>query len=141
MEEEMENLIKEREIRLNTGVETSTIATSIARISTKIVSASKTQSIGQNSVEKLSKDMAVLLLKDIEIEKLTTQLEKIKNDKIRADNTYMDEVQKKIRLTRQIEIYENESLIAQTLVEAKEMIEIYIKYTMTEIWTYIQIIF
>jgi len=42
MEEEMENLIKEREIRLNTGVETSTIATSIARISTKIVSASKT---------------------------------------------------------------------------------------------------
>jgi len=44
--------------------------------------------------------MAVLLLKDIEIEKLTTQLEKIKNDKIRADNTYMDEVQKKIRLTR-----------------------------------------
>lgn len=85
--------------------------------------------------------MGDLLFKDIEIEKLKTLLEKIQNDKIRVDNTHRAEVQKKFRLTRQIDKYENESLIAQTLAKAKEKIGIDINSTMAKLWTSIQIIF
>ena len=102
METKIEKWIKEIELQVNTGV-----GTSIAAVST-----TKTKSTSQNLVEKLSKAMGDLSIKDKEIEKLRVQLEKIQDKKINFDNVYLDEIQKIFKLTKQLEICENESLIA-----------------------------
>ena len=59
MESDMEKMIKERELQINTGVGTST----------KIVSTTEIESTSKNPIEQLSKAMGDLSLKDMEIEK------------------------------------------------------------------------
>jgi len=99
----MEKLIIEKELQLSTTATTSTIVTATPSISRVAVSTVETYPTGSHSAEKLSKPMGDFSLKDIEIEKLKTLLKKVQNDKIRANNTYLVEVQKNFRLTRQIE--------------------------------------
>ena len=131
MEAEIEILIKKRELQISARVGTSTTT----------VSAIETVSTSQNPIEQLSKAMRDLSLKDMEIEKLKIQVEKSQDNKIKVDNAYLVEVKRKFRSIKQLDRYENELVIAQTLSEAKEKIWIDINSTMTELQTSIQIIF
>jgi len=65
----------------------------------------------------------------------------METQKINNDTLYVEEMQKSHRLTRRIEELENESLMAQTLAQAKEKIWANISQAITKDWPSIQIIF
>jgi len=69
------------------------------------------------------------------------QLQKSQEQKINYDNACLDEIQKNYKLNQQLEVYENESLIAKTIAQAKENIWIEINTSMTELQPSIKIIF
>ena len=62
-------------------------------------------------------------------------LQKVEDNKIKADNAYLAEIQNNFKLTRQFEKYMDESINAQNLEEAKENIWIDINSTISYVWT------
>lgn len=91
----------------------STTGTSTTRIYTTTTIIVET--MFTHSTKQLSKAMGDLSLKNQEIEKLKMQLQKIQEQKIKSDNAYLPQIQKNYKLTQQLEVYENEPVIAQTV--------------------------
>lgn len=96
----MEALLKEKEQWEATG--TSTIGTSTQQT---------TQTSTSDSSDKLAQALGELSLTNREMEKLTTTLSKMEENKIKANNAYLAEVQKNYKLVQQIQKYEDQSLI------------------------------
>jgi len=67
MEEEMEKLIKEKDLQLSTATTTSTVVTSTPTISIAAVYTTETDPTSQHLAKQLSKPMGHLSLKYIEI--------------------------------------------------------------------------
>ena len=65
----------------------------------------------------------------------------METQKIKTDTLYVEEMQKTHRLTRKIQELEDESLMAQTLAQAKENIWADIIQAITKFCPSIQIIF
>ena len=59
---------------------------------------------------------------------------------MKINNSYVAELQKSHRLTHRIEFLESDSVMAQTLAQAKENTRVDINQAITEIWPSIQII-
>jgi len=60
---------------------------------------------------------------------------------LQIDNVYLAELQKAHRLTQRIEFLENQSVIGDTITQAKESIWMEINEAITDIWPSIEIIF
>jgi len=82
-----------------------------------------------------------LSLQRQENEKPQQEFKYMEAQKIKNDTLYVEEMQKTHKLTGKIEELENESLMAQTLAQAKENIWADISQAITEVWPSIQIIF
>jgi len=65
----------------------------------------------------------------------------MEENKIKADNEYLGEVQRNFKLTKKIEKYENKSLTTQMLAKAKQSIWHNINANIRELWPSFQIIF
>lgn len=77
--------------------------------------------------------MGDLSLRNVEIENLKTTLQKMKENKIKADNAYISKIEKNFKLTKQLEKYEDESLITHTLSEVEKNIWVDINSTIIEL--------
>jgi len=66
--------------------------------------------------------MGDVSLRNVEIEKLKPSLQRMEENKLKANNAYISEVQKNFRLTKQVEKNADESTSAQTLAQSKEKI-------------------
>ena len=89
----------------------------------------------------LNKVIQELSLQRHENEKLQKKFKNVETQKIKNDTLYVEEMQKTHKLTKNIEEFENESLMAQTFAQAKENIWPDISQAITEVWPSIQIIF
>lgn len=87
------------------------------------------------------KALGDLSLTNQENEKLLGTLRRMEENKIKADNAYLVELEKNFKLTQQIEKYEDLLLIVQILAEVKKNIWYNINANITELWSYLQIIF
>lgn len=85
--------------------------------------------------------MGYLKLKVQEIEKLILQLQKIQEQKMKTNNAYVDEIHKNFKVKKQIEAYESESIMDQTISQEKESTWIDINESMNEFGPSIEIIF
>ena len=136
MEVEMEKLLKEREQSTQLAAIPLTAvpitSTSTARPSTSATITVEGQST--DSSEELIRAMDDLSIRGQEIEKLKTQWNNLREKKLKIDNVYLAELQKTHKLTQKIEQLQNESIMAQTLAQAKEHIWVEINEAMTEIW-------
>ena len=65
----------------------------------------------------------------------------MEENKLKIDNAYLSEMQKKYQLIRQIQKYEDQSFIIQMLAEAKNNIWHNINANITDMWPSIQITF
>lgn len=144
MEIELENLLKEKEQQADVETTIPITTTSIARTSTtgtSIAAAIIVETQSTDSTTDLAKAMGYLSIKGQEIEKLKAQLNNLQEQKIKTNKAYLPELQKSHRLSQRIETFENESVISQTIAQAKESIQLDINESMTNLWPSIEIIF
>ena len=106
----MEALLKEKEQLVVAGESTQQEVQQTPQASTS------------DSSKKLLQTLGELSLTNKENEKLMVVLTKMEENKIKKDNAYLAEVQRNFKLTRQIQKYENQSLTAQMLGDAKKSI-------------------
>jgi len=132
-------LLKEKEESTKVAIAPiTTIPITVARTTGESTSATieSTSTTGD-----LNKVIQELSLQRHENEKLQKKFKNVETQKIKNDTLYVEEMQKTHKLTKNIEEFENESLMAQTFAQAKENIWPDISQAITEVWPSIQIIF
>lgn len=138
MEEQIEQLLKEKEITQFSmvpiiEVPIEVVGTEPSSSSTNIESTSTTA-----DPTRLAQELSI---QKQENQKLLQKFQNLELQKVKNDTKYLEEMYKTKKLELRIQKFESESLMANTLVHAKENIWKKDSESMTCVWPSIQIIF
>lgn len=138
MEERIEELLKEKETLQLSMVPITAVPIAVA--GTKPSSSSTSIESTSTAVDpaRLAQELSI---QKQENQKLLQKFQNLELQKVQNDTLYLQEMQKTHKLELKIQKLESESLMANTLAHAKEIIWTKTSQSMIEIWPSIQIIF
>lgn len=139
IEEQIETLLKEKEHSKQVYI--APIKTILIKVAGTVEESTSETTESTSTTSDLNKLIHELSLQRQENEKLQKKFKNLETQKMKNDTLYLEEMQKTHRLTKKIQELQDESLMAQTLAQAKENIWADISQAITEVWPFIQIIF